>query len=70
MHFPINMSGVEDSVKNYQSYMDACCAVVVFESYEIFLFSFCHSYFDLSHEFHDQICLHSHFFHCAYFSWL
>ena len=28
------MSGVEDSVENYQSYFDACCAVMVFESYE------------------------------------
>ena len=32
---PINMSGVEDSAKNYQAYLDACCAVMVFESYEI-----------------------------------
>ena len=29
------MSGVEDSVENYQTYLDACCAVMVFESYEI-----------------------------------
>ena len=35
MHFPINMSGVEDSVENYQSYLVACCMVMVFESYEI-----------------------------------
>ena len=26
------------------------------------LFSFCHSYLDLSHDFHAQICFHSHFF--------
>ena len=26
------------------------------------LFSFCQPCFDLSHEFHDQICFHSHFF--------
>ena len=40
------MSGVEDSVENYQSYLDAYCAVMVFESYEIHFFSFCHSYLD------------------------
>ena len=35
MHLPINMSGVEDSVENCQSYLDACCAVMVFESYNM-----------------------------------
>ena len=46
------MSGVEDSMENYQSYLVACCAVMVFDSYGIhFFFSFCHSYFDLSHDF-------------------
>ena len=38
MHVPISMSGVEDSVENYQSYLVACCAVMVFESYGIFFF--------------------------------
>ena len=63
MHFPINMSGVEDSVENYmyQSYLAACCAVMAFESYEIHIFfSFCHSGLDLSHGFHAQIYFHSH----------
>ena len=65
------MSGVEDSVENYQSNLDACCAVMVFESYEIhFFFFLSFSYFDLSHDFHTQICFHSHFFDFAYFSWL
>ena len=40
MHFPINMCGVKDSVVNYQSYLAACCAVNVFESYEIHFFCF------------------------------
>ena len=34
---------------------------MVFESYEIHFFSFCHSYLDLSHDFHARICFHSHF---------
>ena len=34
------MSGVEDSMENYQSYLDACCAVMVFESYGIHFFRF------------------------------
>ena len=38
MHFTINMSGVEDRVENYQSYLVACCAVMVFESCEIHFF--------------------------------
>ena len=62
MNVPINMSGVEDSVENYQSYLVACCAVMVFKSYEIHFFSFCHSYLDLSHDFLAHICFHSHFF--------
>ena len=61
MHVPINMSGVEDSVENYQSYLVACSAVMVFESYEIHFFSFCHSYLDLSHDFLAHICFYSHF---------
>ena len=51
MHFPINVSGVEDSVENYQLYLDVCNAVMVFESYEI-LFFVCHSYLNLFHDFH------------------
>ena len=61
MHFPINVSGVKDSAENYQSYLDVCNAVMVFESYEI-LFFVCHSYLNLFHDFHAQICFHSHFF--------
>ena len=38
MHVSSNMSGVEDSVENYQSYLVACCGVMVFESYEIHFF--------------------------------
>ena len=70
MHFPINMIGVEDSVENYQSHLAAFCTVMVFESYEIHFFPICHSCLDLSHDFKAQICFHSHFIHCAYFSWL
>ena len=33
------MSGVEDSVENYQSYLAACSAVMVFESNEIHFFA-------------------------------
>ena len=29
--FPINLCGVEDSVKNYQTYLVSCCAVMAFE---------------------------------------
>ena len=59
MHVPINISSVEDSVENYHSYLVACCAVMVFESYETHFFLFCHSCLDLSHDFHAQICFHS-----------
>ena len=34
------MSGIDDSVENYQSYLVACCADLVFESYEIPFFLF------------------------------
>ena len=34
------MSGVDDSVENYQSYLVACSADLVFESYEIPFFRF------------------------------
>ena len=47
-------------MENYQSYLVAYCAVMVFESYEIHFFSFCHSYLDLSHDFLAHICFHSH----------
>ena len=40
MHFPINMSGIGDSVENYQSYLVACCLLMVFGSYESFFFFF------------------------------
>ena len=40
MHFPINLCGVEDNVENYQSYLISCCAVIVFESYELLFFRF------------------------------
>ena len=60
-HFPINLCGVEDSVENYQTYLISCYVVMVFESYGMFFFSFCHSYLDLSHDFHAQSCFHSHF---------
>ena len=41
MYFPTNLCGVEDSVENYQTYLISCCAVLVFEPYEIlFFFSF------------------------------
>ena len=32
------MNGVEASVENYQSYLAACCTVMVFESYENLFF--------------------------------
>ena len=60
MYFSINLCGVEDSVENYQSYLISCFAVMVFESYGILSFLFCHSYLDLSHYFHAQLCFHSH----------
>ena len=57
MHVSTNMSGVEDNVENYQSYLVACCVVMVFESYEI------HFFFVLSFvsDFLAHICFHSHF---------
>ena len=55
IYFSINLCGVEDSVENYQSYLISCFAVMVFESYGILSFLFCHSYLDLSHYFHAQI---------------
>ena len=60
MHFPINLCGVEQNVENYQLCLISCCAVMVFESYDIIFFSFCHSYLDLFHDFHAHICFYSH----------
>ena len=57
LHFPISLCGVGENVENCQSY----CAGMVFESYANHSFSFCHLYLDLSHDFHAQICFHSHF---------
>ena len=59
--FPINLCGVEDSVENYQTYLISCCTVMAFES-------FCHSYLDLSHDFHAQLCFYSHFIFTAHTS--
>ena len=59
--FSINLCGVEDSVENYQTYLSSCYAVMVFESYGIFFFAFCHSYLDLSHDYHAQLWIHSNF---------
>ena len=67
MHFPINLCGVEDSVENYRTYLNSCCAVMVFESYN-FLFSFCYSYLGLCHDLHAQLCFHSHFIFTAHTS--
>ena len=47
MHVLINLCGVEDSVENYQTYLNSSCAVMVYESNGILFFSFCHSYLDL-----------------------
>ena len=67
MYFSINLCGVEDSVENYQTYLNSCSVVMVFESYGI-LFSFCHSYLDLAHNFYAQLCFHSHFIFTAHTS--
>ena len=40
MYFSINMSGVEDNVENYQTYLISCSTVIVFESYGILFFRF------------------------------
>ena len=59
-------------MENYQTYLISCLAVMVFESYGIVFFSlffpFCQSYLDLSHEFHTQVCFHSHFIFTAHTS--
>ena len=72
MYFSINMcgmvsiSGLHGELSNiFISYS----AFMVFESYVIlFFFSFCHSYLDLSHDFHAQLCFHSHFIFTAHTS--
>ena len=66
--FSINLCGVEDSVENYQTYLSSCRAVMVFESYGIYFFSFCHSYLYLSHEYHAQLWIHSNFIFTAHTS--
>ena len=60
MHLSINMSSVEDSAENYQSYLVACFAVMVFESYEIHFFS-CFV-IRISISLNAQICIHSRFY--------
>ena len=52
-------------MENYQTHLISFSAVMVFESYEILFFLFCHSYLDLSHDFHAQLCFHSHFIFTA-----
>ena len=65
----INLCGVEGSVENYQTYLISCSTVMVFEFYWILFFlSFCHAYLDLSHDFHAQVCFHSHFIFTAHTS--
>ena len=68
MYFSINMSVVEDNVENYQTYLISCSAVTVSSPMESFFFSFCHSYLDLPHDFHAQLCFHSHFIFTAHTS--
>ena len=68
MYFSINMSVVEDNVENYQTYLISCPAVMVSSPMESFFFSFCHSYLDLTHDFHAQLCFHSHFIFTAHTS--
>ena len=67
MYFSNIMSGVEENVENYQTYLISYSAVMVFESYGS-LFSFCNSYLDLSHGFHAQLRFHSHFIFTAHTS--
>ena len=40
MHFSINMSGVEDNVENYQTYLISCYAVMVSSPMDSFFFRF------------------------------
>ena len=66
--FPINLCGVEDSMENYQTYLISCCWLWCSSPMECFFFSFCHSYLDLSHDFHAHLCFHSHFIFTAHTS--
>ena len=69
MYFSINMSGVEDNVENYQTYLISCSAVMVSSPMEsFFFFSFCHSYLDHPHDFQAQLCFHTHFIFTAHTS--
>ena len=70
MYFSSNMSGVEDNIENYQTYLISCSAVMVRIRvlWNPIFFSFCHSYLDLSHDFHAQLCFHSHFVFTAHTS--
>ena len=67
MFFSMNMSGVEDNVENYQTYLISVLLLWCSSPMEFF-FSFCHSYLDLSHDFHAQLCFHSHFMFTAHTS--
>ena len=70
--FFINMCGVEDSVENYQTYFLIHVVLLwcssPMESVFFSFLPFCHSYLDLSHDFHAQLCLHSHFIFTAHIS--
>ena len=68
MYFSINLCGVEDSVENYQTYLIHVLRLWCSGPMEIYLFSFCHSYLDLSHDFHAQLCFHSYFIFTAHAS--
>ena len=71
MYFSINMSGIEDNVQNYQTYLISCSAVMVSSPMEFFFFSLCRTYLDLPPDFHAQLCFHSHFIFTAHTSlWL
>ena len=68
MHFPINLCGVEDSVENYQTYLISCCEGYGVQVLWNHFFSICHSYLNLSHDFHAQLYFHSHFIFTAHTS--
>ena len=70
MYFSINMSGVEDNVENYQTYLISCSTVIVFKSYGILFFVLSLISRSLLW-FSCSIMLSlTFYFHCAYFSWL
>ena len=67
--FSINLCGVEDSVDNYQTYFDIMlCGYGVRVLRNLYFFPFCHSYLDLSYDFHAQLRFHSHFIFTAHTS--